>query len=154
MGLKFADSYSAGEHIRVTSTAETLIKNAATALAGSDQMEIITWCNAVNTNAPTEAGNFLDVYKGQHQPKGVFDKTEHLTMRVKIKKPSGVETAHSLYGGSFHLYIKIIDPTTIKDPKYTLVPCQITYTDLDEKIKSFDIADAAVIDSDYVPSKK
>jgi len=150
MGISYSQNwadYSNG-HLAKEATATALIKNAAAALNGTDQMELILWATAANSPASSEGttGQYLDVFKGDHQAVGIFDAESHLTCAVWNKKKYSKERS-SMPGGAFHLYFKALDPALGKT-KYELEITRISYTNLEHVIKEFAVNGAAKVSSD------
>ncbi len=165
MGIRFANNWSSGKkHINKEATARTVINNAVAALntliarptATADEVnlrnELIALRDAVNSNAPNVNGDFLEVFKGEHQGVGLFDEELHLTMSLNTKNGNN-EAYHALYGTALHLYVEAQDPPPSKN-RYTIVPVVITYTSSQGQERDVQLTGAAGIDSDYIPSKK
>ena len=153
MPIEFSDQWlsQGADHLKTEARALALIKSAADVLENSDQAEVMFWALAAKAGPinPGSQGNFLRVFKDLHQEEGLFRDLVHMTMSLKIMQKSGTEKNHSLYGGAFHLYIKVLDPAVGKT-KYQLQPSKISYKSGigDKDIKSVDITNAAILDSE------
>jgi hypothetical protein len=149
MGVEYSDNwaqYSNG-HLTNQATATKVIKSAVAVLKSSTQMELVIWCLAAESASPGVIGNYLEVFKGDHQEGGsIFDKESHLTLAVWNKKKTIAER-NSLYHGAFHLFFLAKDPAVGKT-KYMLKPNKLSYKSLGNDIKTFDIAGAAEIEGD------
>ncbi|HEX3435634.1 MAG TPA: hypothetical protein VHT24_02625 [Pseudacidobacterium sp.] len=153
MPVEFAPQWlSAGaDHLKTQQQALSLIKSAADVLESSTSVEIMFWASAAKSGAINlgSQGNFLRVFKDLHQEEGIFRDLVHMTMSLKIMGKTGQEREHSLYGGAFHLYIKILDPVVGKT-KHHLQPSHLSYKSGvgDKEIVGVDIKDAAALDSE------
>jgi hypothetical protein len=148
MAVIFAPQWltNGDDHVTSQATARTLINNASAALESNNHMEIFTWRLAVTSGAPQAVGNFLRVFKGTHQNEGQFQQFVHLTMSLKIQRKTG-EYPHASYGGAFHLYVEIIDPV-VGAKQYQLKPVHISYVSSQNIRVGYDIANAAMCNSD------
>jgi hypothetical protein len=153
MPIEFAPQWlSAGaDHLTTEQHARDLIASAAKALAATKSMEILTWVMTAQSGPIPQGsqGNFLRVFKDLHQEEGLFRDLVHMTMSLKIRSKYGEERNHSLYGGAFHLYIKVLDPLP-GGKKNQLQPSHLSYKSGvgDKDIAGEDIQDADILDSE------
>lgn len=150
MAISFSNNwgdYSNG-HLTSQATASTLIMNAAAALNGTKQMELAIWAAAAKSLASAEGaeGQYLDVFKADHQVVGIFDAESHLTCAVWNRKKT-IKQRSSMPRGAFHLYFKALDPELGKN-KYELELTRISYTDNNVVINEFPIQGAPKVVSD------
>jgi len=152
MGIQFSDQWLTygGDQVTTQATAEALLRSAAQAVANTNRVEIMTWANAIQSTAPQQNGNFVELYKGDHQIQGAWGQFAHLTGRVKIKKTYSIDN-HSLTG-AFHLYVEILGPVVGKT-REQLRPRAISYSQQNNIITE-DIQNATEVDSDKVPAGK
>lgn len=111
-------------HLKSEALARGLIKNAAIALAGSHgHPGLMFWIEAALGGA-----GVLNVLKGPHQPKGVFDEVLHLRMRLYVEdsKKGSLKYENTTFATDFHLYTTILNPRAVPE-EYQLQPTKLSY---------------------------
>jgi hypothetical protein len=111
-------------HLKSEALARGLINNAAVALADSHSYGgLMFWIEAAMGGA-----GVLNVLKGPHQPKGVFNEVLHIRMRLYVEdsQKGSLEHENTTFATDFHLYTTILNPE--KDPEeYQLQPTKLSY---------------------------
>ena len=132
-------------HLKSEALARGLIKNAAVALAESHKHAgLMFWIEAALGGA-----GVLNVLKGPHQPKGVFDEVLHLRMRLYVEdsKKGSLKYENTTFATDFHLYTTILNPKAGPE-EYQLQPTRLTY-----KTAWHDPSDAAFTGVDIVGAR-
>jgi len=132
-------------HLKSEALARGLIKNAAVALAVSHQHAgLMFWIEAALGGA-----GVLNVLKGLHQPKGVFEEVLHLRMRLYVadSKKGALKHENTAFATDFHLYTTILNPKAAPED-YQLQPTSLTY-----KTAWHDPRDAAFTGVDIVGAR-
>ncbi len=111
-------------HLKSEALARGLINNAAVALARNRSGDgLMFWIEAALGGA-----GILNVLKGPHQPKGVFNEVLHLRMRLYVEdsKKGSLKYENTTFATDFHLYTTILNPAA--DPQeYQLQPTKLSY---------------------------
>jgi hypothetical protein len=124
--IEFESSWlkHAVNHLKSEQLARGIIKNAAVALAESHKCAgLMFWIEAAQGGV-----GVLNVLKGPHQPKGVFNEVLHLRMRLYIKdsKKGSLKFENTTFATDFHLYTTILNPKAGPE-QYQLQPTKLTY---------------------------
>jgi hypothetical protein len=111
-------------HLKSEALARGLINNAAVALAEIHSCDgLMFWIEAALGGA-----GVLNVLKGPHQPKGVFNEVLHLRMRLYVEdsKKGSLKYENTTFATDFHLYTTSRNPDA--DPQeYHLQPTKLSY---------------------------
>jgi hypothetical protein len=121
-------------HLKSKALAQGLIRNAAAALNGNHGHDgLMFWLEAALGGA-----GVLNVLKGLHQPKGVFDEVTHIRMRLFIEgsKKGELKYPNTTFATDFHLY------STVLNPGQPIVEQQLRPTRLTYKTAWHDPTDA------------
>jgi hypothetical protein len=111
-------------HLKSEALARGLIKNAATALAENHAGDgLIFWIEAAQGGA-----HVLNVLKGLHQPKGVYNEVLHMRMRLYVPdtKKGALLYENTNFQTDFHLYSTILNPQA-SPGEFQLQPTKLTY---------------------------
>jgi len=111
-------------HLKSRALAQGLIKNAGAALLGNHSHDgLMFWIEAALGGT-----GVLNVLKGLHQPKGLFDEVTHLRMRLFIEgsKKGELKYPNTTFATDFHLYSTVLNPK--EGPgEQQLQPTRLTY---------------------------
>jgi len=111
-------------HLKSKTLTQGLIRNAGVALLGNHGHDgLMFWIEAALGGA-----GVLNVLKGLHQPKGVFDEVTHIRMRLFVEgsKKGEVKYPNTSFAKDFHLYSTVLNPE--EDPEgQQLQPTRLTY---------------------------
>ncbi|HEY1984850.1 MAG TPA: hypothetical protein VGG85_05550 [Terracidiphilus sp.] len=111
-------------HLKSKTLARGLIQNAAAALVGNHGHDgLMFWIEAAMGGA-----GVLNVLKGLHQPKGVFDEVTHIRMRLFVEgsKKGDLKYPNTTFDTDFHLYSTVLNPGQPPDQQQ-LQPTKLTY---------------------------
>ena len=111
-------------HLKSKALAKGLIRNAAVALLRTDgRGYLMFWIHAALGGA-----GVLNVLKGLHQPKGLFDEVTHIRMRLFIEdsKRGALKYPNTTFATDFHLYSTVLNPEDHPEEQQ-LQPTRLTY---------------------------
>ena len=111
-------------HLKSKALARGLITNAAVALLGNHTHDgLLFWIEAALGGA-----GVLNVLKGLHQPKGLFDEVTHIRMRLFIDgcNKGALKYPNTAFATDFHLYSTVLNPTQDAAAQ-KLQPTRLTY---------------------------
>jgi len=141
------------DHVTTEVLARRLIRSAAWGLAQNRRVEIIRWCKAATDASDA---HLLRVTKGLHQPEGPLGDLVHITMKLYIPgSRQGDLVPDTHFKGKFHLYTRILKPTS-QASDFRLLPTELSYDTLGTAT-SLDFLRADIPDAKpltyYPPSK-
>jgi hypothetical protein len=109
------------DHLVTETVAKRLIRSASRALSQNNSIDVIVWRQGA------EGSHVLRITKGLHQPEGPLSDLMHITMRLYIPgSKQGDLVADTHFEGKFHLYTKILNPSSTTKV-YTLQPTRLSY---------------------------
>jgi hypothetical protein len=111
-------------HLKSKALARGLIRNAGAALLGNHGHDgLMFWIEAALGGA-----GVLNVLKGLHQPKGLFDEVTHIRMRLFVEgsKKGDLKYPNTTFATDFHLYSTVLNPQ--EDPEEQQIqPTSLSY---------------------------